>query len=53
MMIKKNLSYLLFLITLFYIISPWFFERFLLFNEILSASGFLILAYKKFRIGRD
>jgi hypothetical protein len=53
MMIKKHLSYLLFLITLFYIISPWFFERFLLFNEILSASGFLILAYKKFRIGRD
>lgn len=52
-MSKKHLSYLLFLITLLYIITPWFFERYLLFNEILSAAGFGILVYKKFRIGRD
>lgn len=52
-MSKKNISYLLFSIALLYIITPWFFERYLLFNELLSASGFIILAYKKFRIGRD
>ncbi len=52
-MSKKHISYLLFFLALLYIITPWFFERYLFFNEILAASGFFILAYKKFRIGRD
>ncbi len=52
-MSKKTIAYFLFTIALLYIITPWFFERKLLFNEWLSASGFFILAYKKFRTGRD
>ena len=52
-MSKKNISNLLFFIALLYIITPWFFERYLLFNELLSASGFMILVYKKFKVGRD
>ncbi|MBC7849681.1 MAG: hypothetical protein H7Y31_08095, partial [Chitinophagaceae bacterium] len=53
MMSKKAIVYLLFTITLCYIVSPWFFERKLLFNEIIAASGLAILAYKQFRIGND
>ena len=52
-MSKKAIAYILFTIALLYIITPWFFEKKLLFNELLSAGGFFILAYKKFRIGRD
>lgn len=52
-MSKKALVYFLFTIALLYIITPWFFEKKLLFNEILSVGGFCILAYKGFRTGRD
>jgi hypothetical protein len=50
---KKTLADALFFLVILLVISPWFFERRLLFNEILSAAGFLILAYKKFRISND
>ncbi|HEY4149911.1 MAG TPA: hypothetical protein VGM41_13320 [Chitinophagaceae bacterium] len=53
-MVKKiNIVYSIFTVALFYIVSPWFFERAFLFNEILSAAGLFILAYKHFRIGKD
>jgi hypothetical protein len=52
-MTKKNISYLLFVIALGYIISPWFFEKNLLFNEILSAAGLAILYYRRFKIAND
>ncbi len=52
-MSKKAIVYILFTIALLYIITPWFFEKKLLFNELLSAGGFFILAYKRFRTGRD
>lgn len=53
-MLKKSyIAYFIFTIALFYIISPWFFARYLLFNEILALSGFGILVYKRFRTGND
>ena len=50
---KSAIAYCLFTAILCYIISPWFFEKFLLFNELLSMAGFVILVYKRGRIGRD
>jgi hypothetical protein len=43
---KTTIVHLIFLIALCYIISPWFFEKRLLFNELLSAIGILVLVYK-------
>ena len=53
MMRKKTIAYLIFTACLLYIISPWIFARKLLFNELLSVIGFLILAYKGFRVSKD
>ena len=53
MMRKATIAYLVFTVTLLYIITPWFFEKKLLFNELLAATGFLLLAYKRFRVGND
>jgi len=50
---KATIAYLIFFIAICYIITPWFFEKKLFFNELLSLSGFFILAYKRFRIGYD
>jgi hypothetical protein len=50
---KKNIAFFIFLMVLVYIIAPWIFEKKFLFNELISASGFFILAYKRFYIGRD
>ncbi len=50
---KRYIAYLLFLMALCYIISPWFFEKKLLFNELIAFSGLFLLAYKKFKIGND
>jgi hypothetical protein len=50
---KKTIAFVFFLLALCYIISPWFFEKKLLFNEILSLAGFCILIYKGFKIGKD
>ena len=52
-MSKKAIAYLIFTACLLYFISPWIFARKLLFNELLSLLGFLILAYKGFRISKD
>src|SRR5439155_21100331 len=53
-MVKKStIAFFIFLIALCYTISPWFFEKKLLFNEILSVTGIATLFYKRFRIGRD
>ena len=53
MMRKETIAYLIFTACLLYIISPWFFARKLFFNELISLTGFLILAYKRFRIYKD
>ncbi len=50
---KRTIMNLLFLAVLCYIISPWFFEKKLFFNESLAASGFFIWAYKRFRIEKS
>ena len=50
---KSTIAYLVFFAAACYIITPWFFEKKLLFNELLAATGFFILAYKRFRIGFD
>ena len=53
-MIKKTtIAYFIFTIALCYIIWPWFFEKNLLFNELLSAIGLFFLFYKRFKIGND
>lgn len=50
---KTYLVYFIFTLALLYIISPWFFERYLFFNEVLSLTGFCILLSKRFKIGND
>ena len=53
-MLKKSyIAYFIFTIAVLYIISPWFFAKYLLFNEILSLAGFCILASERFKIGTD
>lgn len=53
MLKKRTIMNLVFVAVLCYIISPWFFEKILLFNELLAITGFLILVYKKFRIEKN
>jgi hypothetical protein len=50
---KKHIAYLILVMIVCYIISPWFFEKKLLFNELLSAIGLVLLAYKRFKVGTD
>src|SRR4030095_2567928 len=50
---KKTIAYFIFTIAACYIITPWFFERVFFFNEILAITGFIVLAYKRFKIGKD
>jgi len=50
---KSSIAYCLFAIATFYIISPWFVEKKLLFNELIAFAGLSILLYKRGRIGRD
>ncbi len=52
-MTKKNIAYGFFLIALFYLISPFFFEKILLLNELLAAGGLGILIYRRGLIGYD
>lgn len=53
-MIKKStIANFIFLLAVCYIISPWFFERKLFFNEIISATGFLVLLSRRFRTAND
>jgi hypothetical protein len=53
MMRKSTIAYCILTLALVYIIAPWFFEKKLLFNELLSAIGFSILLFKRFRTGND
>lgn len=53
MILKTNIAYFIFTIATCYIITPWFFERTFFFNEILAITGFIVLAYKRFKIGKD
>lgn len=50
---KSTIAFILFSVSLVYIASPWFFEKKLFFNEILSLCGLLILAYHRFKIEKD
>ena len=50
---KTTITNWIFLIALCYLIWPWFFEKTLLFNELLSGIGLLLLIYKSFQVGRD
>ena len=50
---KSGIAYCLFTVIICYIISPWFFEKFLLFNELLAFAGVAILIYRRGRIGGD
>jgi hypothetical protein len=51
MMSKTTIAYLIFTIALLYIVSPWFFEKELLFNEVLAGIG-LLLFIRSHRIDR-
>jgi len=53
MMRKSVIAYGILTIALCYIIWPWFLAKTFLFNELLSAIGFSLLIYKRFRIGND
>ncbi|MGB8190932.1 MAG: hypothetical protein WCF67_03390 [Chitinophagaceae bacterium] len=53
MMRKQTIAYCIFTVAVLYIISPYFFEKKLLFNELLSAIGLGMLAVKRFRTGND
>lgn len=50
---KRYIAYLIFTVAICYVISPWIFEKKILFNELLSATGAVIFIYKRFRFGRD
>lgn len=50
---KKTIVWLIFFAAICYIITPWFFEKKLFFNELLAITGFLLLAYKRFKVGND
>ena len=50
---KETIAHIIFTICLLYIISPWFFEKILLFNELIAIAGLFTLAYKRFRISND
>jgi len=53
-MIKKSsIAYFIFLVAICYTITPWFFEKRFFLNELLAATGLLLLAYKRFRVGND
>ncbi|WP_315820528.1 hypothetical protein [Paraflavitalea speifideaquila] len=53
-MIKKSIiAHGILSLALCYILWPWFLEKKLLFNELLSAIGLFLLIYKRFRIGND
>ena len=53
MMRKETIANVILTIAVLYILSPYMFEKYFLFNELLSAIGFLLLIYKRFRIGND
>lgn len=50
---KKTIAAIILTIAVLYIITPYTFEKRFFFNEVLSATGLLLLAYKRFRTGND
>jgi hypothetical protein len=50
---KQNIAIIFFLVALCYVISPWFFEKKLFFNELLSFSGLGMLAFHRFKVERS
>ena len=50
---NKHIYFLLFTAALLYMTVPYFFEKYLFFNELLSFSGLCILAANRFKIGAD
>lgn len=50
---KKNIAYFIFFATICYIITPWFFERTFFINEFLAFTGFVLLGFKRFKVGND
>jgi hypothetical protein len=53
MMRKTTIATVILTIALLYILSPYMFEKYFFFNEILSATGFAILLNKRLRVGND
>jgi len=53
MMSKSTIAYSIFTVALLYIITPWFFEKYLLFNEALAVTGLILFIYRRLRIHRD
>lgn len=53
MMRKNTIANLILTIAVLYVLSPYMFEKYFFFNELLSATGFAILLYKRFRIGKN
>ena len=53
MMKKSTIASVIFTIALLYIITPYTFEKRFFFNEILSAIGLFVLAFKRFKTGND
>ena len=50
---NRHIYFLLFTAALLYMTIPYFFEKYLFFNELLSLAGFCILAANRFKIGND
>lgn len=50
---KKTIAWLIFFAAVCYIITPWFFEKTFFINELLAATGLLLLVYKRFKTGND
>lgn len=50
---KTTIANVILTIALLYILTPYMFEKYFFFNEILSATGFAILIYKRLRVGND
>ena len=53
MMRKTTIAYVILTIAVLYILSPYMFEKYFFFNEVLSLTGLLILLYKRLRTGND
>ena len=50
---KKTIVSFIFFAVICYIITPWFFEKKLLLNELFAATGLFLLAYNRFKMGND
>jgi hypothetical protein len=50
---NRHVYFILFTAALMYMTIPYFFEKYLFFNELLSLSGFCILAAHRFKTGAD